>query len=215
MTTADKPTGWYLPELAHPYYVLANVADITIASPKGGTAPLDKSSVDAFKEDKEAMDFFEQKKALWEKTEKLSDLSGAAKNFDAIFFVGGHGPMFDLVDDPVSHKLISDFFDAGKVVSAVCHGPIALAKVKLSDGSYLVSGQPVTGFSNAEEEQSGLTKAMPVLLEDILLQNGGKYEKAEPWGVKVAIGRSGKLITGQNPASARPLGEAIKKALAV
>jgi putative intracellular protease/amidase len=123
--------------------------------------------------------------------------------------------MFDLVDDAVSHKLISDFFDAGKIVSAVCHGPIALAKVKLSDGSYLVDGQPVTGFSNVEEKQAGHTKDMPFLLEDVLQQNGGKYETAEPWGPKVVIGRSGKLITGQNPASAKPLGEAIKKALAV
>ena len=124
--------------------------------------------------------------------------------------------MFDLASDPTSIELARDFYESGKVVSAVCHGPAALVNVKLSDGSYLIAGQPVTGFSNVEEDQVGLSSAMPFLLETDLQKNsGGKFEKAdEPWGVKVVVsGKGGKLLTGQNPASAGPLGEAIVKAL--
>lgn len=123
--------------------------------------------------------------------------------------------MFDLATDPTSHKLIAEFHDAGKIVSAVCHGPAALVNVKLSDGSYLIKDQAVTGFSNNEEEQAGLTKAVPFLLEDELNKNsGGKFQKADKaWAENVCVARGGRLITGQNPASATALGEAIKKAL--
>jgi putative intracellular protease/amidase len=122
--------------------------------------------------------------------------------------------MFDLATSSSTHALINEFYAANKVVSAVCHGPAALVHVRLPDGKYLVQDQPVTGFSNAEEEQVGLAQAMPFLLEDALTENGAKYEKAaEPWGEKVSIGRGGRLITGQNPASAAAVGEAIKKAV--
>ncbi|KXS98768.1 hypothetical protein AC578_9048 [Pseudocercospora eumusae] len=210
----DKPTGWFLPEFAHPYYKLEGKADIVIASPKGGVAPLDPGSVEMFKEDAESTKFLKEKESLWKNTEKLSKYIGKADEFDAIFYVGGHGPMFDLATDPESHSLIKEFYEKGKVVSAVCHGPAALANVKLTDGSYLVAGQEVTGFTNTEEDQVGLSSAMPFMLETQLAANGGKFVKAEPWQSKVAIsGKANRLITGQNPASAGPLGEAILAAL--
>jgi putative intracellular protease/amidase len=119
--------------------------------------------------------------------------------------------MFDLAKDETSHKLINEFWAHNKIVSAVCHGPAALAYVKLPSGQYLLSGQAVTGFSNTEEEQAGLTKAMPFLLEDQLNSaSGGKFEKAgEAWAPKVVVSGGGRIITGQNPASAGPLGQAI------
>lgn len=123
--------------------------------------------------------------------------------------------MFDLPDDEVSKRLTTEFFETGKIVAAVCHGPAALLNVKLSSGEYLLQDQPVTGFSNAEEDMADMSKYMPFMLETELINRAGaKYEKAaEPWSAKVCIGRGGRLITGQNPASAGPLGEEIKKAL--
>ena len=118
--------------------------------------------------------------------------------------------MFDLAIDSTSHELINEFYAENKVIAAVCHGPAALAKVKLPSG-YLLAGQPVTGFSNSEETAVGLLEAMPFSLEDELKAAGGKYEKTEDWGVKVVVANGGKLITGQNPASATSIGEAILK----
>ncbi|KAJ4351601.1 uncharacterized protein N0V89_006944 [Didymosphaeria variabile] len=210
----DKPTGWYLPELAHPYHVLSKKAEITVASPKGGEAPLDPASVEAAKDDV-SVNFHKNNEAVWKNTQKLESFVGKAGDFDAIFYVGGHGPMFDLVDNPTSQQLIREFWEAGKVVSAVCHGPAVFYDAKLSDGSLLVAGKEVTAFTNTEEEQVGLTKAVPFLPEDALQKaSGGKFVKAaEPWGEKVVV--SGRLITGQNPASATGVGEAIAKALGV
>ncbi|KAK0270717.1 hypothetical protein LTR35_013999 [Friedmanniomyces endolithicus] len=208
-----KKTGWYLPEFAHPYYKLEGKADLTIASPKGGAAPLDESSVEAAKDD-ESTKFLREKESLWKNTEKLSSFLGKADQFDAIFYVGGHGPMFDLAVDKDSQQLIKEFYEAGKIVSAVCHGPIVFANVKLSDGSYLVKDQQMTGFTNEEEEQAGLTKVLPFLLEDKVKENGAKFTKTDPWGAYVVKGvKNDKFITGQNPASAAPIGEALVAAL--
>jgi putative intracellular protease/amidase len=212
---SPHPTGWYLPEFAHPYNQVSSHADIVIASPKGGEAPLDPASVEMFKDDAESQEFLKTQSTLWKNTAKLSDFKGKATEFAAIFYVGGHGPMFDLAEDEVSHTVIREFWESGKVVSAVCHGPIALANVKLSDGSYLVDGSPVTGFTNVEEDQVQLSKYMPVLLEDVLKKNGGKFENVEPWGEKVVVGKEGRLLTGQNPSSASPIGKAIVKAIGV
>ncbi|KAK4546549.1 hypothetical protein LTR36_001766 [Oleoguttula mirabilis] len=210
-----KPTGWYLPEFAHPYYQLAGKADITVASPAGGESPLDPASVEASK-DEESVKFLDTQSELWKKTEKLADFKGKANEFAAIFYVGGHGPMFDLATDKTSHDIIREFWEAGKVVSAVCHGPGALAQVKLADGSFLVSGSAVTGFSNAEEDVVDLSAAMPFMLEDALKKNGGRFEKAdEAWGEKVVVGKEGRLITGQNPGSAVGVGKAIAEAIKV
>jgi len=210
-----KPTGWYLPEFAHPYDVLKDHVKITVASPKGGEAPLDPSSVEASKDDKISVNFLHKEETLWKNTEKLEKFLGHAGDYEAIFFVGGHGPMFDLATDATSHKLINEFYSHNKIVAAVCHGPAALTHVKLASGGYLLDGQPVTGFSNTEEDQVGLTSAMPFSLEDALNQaTGGKFVKAsEPWGPRVVVARDGRLITGQNPASAAGVGQAIHDAI--
>ncbi|KAH6613914.1 class I glutamine amidotransferase-like protein [Boeremia exigua] len=210
----DKPTGFYLPELAHPWHVLHEKTEITFASPKGGESPCDPASVEAAQDDV-SVDFFKNQKAIFQNTQKLEDFVGKANEFDAIFYVGGHGPMFDLVDSPVSQQLIREFWEAGKIVSAVCHAPAVFYNAKLSDGSLLVAGKEITAFTNAEEDIVGLTDAVPFLPETALQKSsGGHFVKAaEPFGVKVAV--SGRLITGQNPPSATAIGEAIAKALNV
>lgn len=189
---------------------------MTIASPAGGEAPLDPASVEMFKEDAASVAFL-RKKHLWENTAPLASFLGKSADFDAIFFPGGHGPMFDLANDETSKKLIAEFAEKGKVVSAVCHGPAALVDVRLSDGRHLLDGKTVTGFTNEEEEQVGLTKVVPFLLENRLKEGigaGGKFVKADqPWGEKVVV--DGKLITGQNPNSSKAVGEALVKALKV
>lgn len=213
MGNTGKPTGWYLPELAHPYDVFVKAgAELAFASPKGGVAPLDPVSVDMFKDDS-SVNFLNNHKNLWETTKPLSEFADAADKFDAVFYPGGHGPMFDLATDAASHKLIADFASKGKVVSAVCHGPAVFVNVKLADGTHLLKGKEVTGFSNVEEDQVQLSSAMPFMLETELDKaSGGKYVKAaEPWGEKVVV--AGNVITGQNPASAHAIGEAIVKAL--
>lgn len=208
--TSGKPTGWYLPELAHPYDVFVKSGvEMTFASPKGGHAPLDPASVEMFKEDASSTAFLNNHKNLWESTRPLSEFaSNAADTFDALFYPGGHGPMFDLANDTTSHKLIADFAAKGKVVAAVCHGPAAFVNVK-----GLLEGKEVTGFSNVEEDQVQLSSLMPFMLEDKLKEaSGGKYVKAaEPWGEKVVV--SGNIITGQNPSSAHKIGEEIVKAI--
>lgn len=212
----NHPTGWFLPEFAHPYNQLHPHASIVVASPNGGAAPLDPFSVEMFKSDAESAEFLATKSDIWKNTAKLSDFTGKANEFAAIFFVGGHGPMFDLAHDATSHALVREFWESGKVVSAVCHGPIALASVKLSDGSFLVDGSEVTGFTNAEEDQMKLSAYMPEMLEDMLKKNGAKFVSAkELWGEKVVVGKEGRLLTGQNPASASGIGRAIVKAIGV
>jgi len=215
MSTTGKETGWYLPEMAHPYHVLEPHTEIVVASPAGGEAPLDPGSVEMFKQDEVSVNFLNTKQSVWKNTQKLSSFLGHAGEFAAIFVVGGHGPMFDLAVDETSHKLIREFYESSKVVSAVCHGPAALVNVKLSDGSYLIAKQPVTGFSNVEEDQVGLTSAMPFKLEDKLNEaSGGNFVKADqPWAEKVVVALNGRLITGQNPASATGVGEALYKVI--
>ncbi|OOQ81751.1 ThiJ/PfpI family protein [Penicillium brasilianum] len=215
----QKPTGWYLPEFAHPHEVLHNKVSLTIASPKGGEAPLDPASVEMFKSDATSTKFLSEQKALWTNTHKLSDVLARADEFDALFYVGGHGPMFDLTTDPTSISLIQTFAAAKKPVAAVCHGPCVFLNAVAPNGVPLLSGATVTGFSNDEEDQVQLSAAMPFMLETELqkVSEGGYVKAAEPWGVKVVVsktaGAGGVLITGQNPASATGVGEAILKAL--
>ncbi|EHA54860.1 ThiJ/PfpI family protein [Pyricularia oryzae 70-15] len=208
-----KPTGWFLPEFAHPYDEFAKAGyELTVVSPKGGESKLDPASIEMFKSDPSSTSFLNNQKDLWEKTKKLSDYVDKASEFDAVFYPGGHGPMLDLAVDAESQKLIANFFEAGKPVAAVCHAPIVLADVKLSTGEYLVKGKTVTGFTNKEEEIMQLVDYMPFLLEDKVKASGASFVKAdEPWGEKVVV--DGKLITGQNPASAKALGEALVKVL--
>jgi len=214
MGDTGKPTGWYLPEFAHPYEVLAPHTQITIASPAGGEAPLDPSSVEAFKEDAISTKFLKHNESLWKNTKKLDTFLGHAGEYEAIFFVGGHGPMWDLANDKTSHKLINEFYADNKIVSAVCHGPAAIANVKLPSGEYLIAGQAVTGFSNSEEDAVGLSQHMPFMLQTALDKaSGGKFVKADDWAKKVVVSRGGRLITGQNPASAEGVGQAIYDAI--
>jgi len=213
--STGRKTGWYLPEFAHPYYVLSPHVKLTIASPKGGHAPLDPGSVEAFKGDAESVEFAQTKSALWENTEKLSTFLGRANEFDAIFYPGGHGPMFDIANDKDSIALLREFWESGKIVSTVCHGSAALINLKLSDGSYLVADTPVTGFANSEEDQIDFTQYMPFMVETELNKiSGGKYEKAaENWASHVVVAKEGRLLTGQNPGSARDLAELILQKL--
>ncbi|TGZ76963.1 putative chaperone protein HSP31 [Ascodesmis nigricans] len=213
MSNGD-PTGWYLPELAHPYHVLSPVASITVASPHGGEAPLDPSSAAAFSSDEISSTFLRDHSSVYKTTVPISSLLGKASSFAAIFFVGGHGPMYDLSSDPSSLSLVREFAEAGKVVAAVCHGPAGLLNVTLEDGKYLLDGEEVTGFSNEEEKLAGAQDKVPYSLEDELRKRGAKYVKAEEaWGEKVVVARGGKLITGENPASSLAIGEAIKRAI--
>ncbi|KAK5993906.1 Glyoxalase 3 [Cladobotryum mycophilum] len=198
--STGQPTGWYLPEFAHPYDVLAPHAEIVVASPKGGS----------FKDDS-SVNFLNNKSSLWENTKTIKEFLGRAGEFDAIFYPGGHGPVFDLRVDEESIQLIQEFYKAGKTVAAVCHGPIVFSNVKI-DGEYLVKGKNVTGFTDAEEEAVKLAEVMPVLLESDFIKKGAKFQKAEKlWGEKVVV--DGQLITGQNPASAKAVGDAILKAI--
>ncbi|CAO1632343.1 unnamed protein product [Parajaminaea phylloscopi] len=216
----DHPTGWYLPELAHPaYHFRREGYPMIFVSPKGGEAPLDSASVEAFKDDKESQDFLkdEEFQAMVKNTKKLSEVDLNPQAYSAIFYPGGHGPMFDLPVDETSKKLIATAYEAGIPVSAVCHAPAVFADVKLQDGKYLVEGKKLTAFTNEEEEQAGLTKAVPWLPEERLQERGAIFEKAQPWGAKVVVDRSTSgrhtLITGQNPASASGVAEEVIRAL--
>lgn len=201
-----KKTGFWLEEFAAPYYVFKDAgAEITLASPNGGQPPLDPKSDEAdaqtpaterFKADAESA------KQL-ANTLKLVDIRIA--DFDAVFYPGGHGPMWDLANDRNSIEIIQDAIASGKPVAAVCHAPAALNNVKSPDGEPLVKGKNVTGFSNSEEEAVGLTDVVPFLLEDELKQNGGHYSRGDDWAVHVV--EDGLLITGQNPASSEKAAE--------
>lgn len=212
MTINIALTNSTQPEFAHPWKVLSDKnVEFTVVSPKGGAAPLDPSSVELSKEDAVSVSFLENQKSLWENTLPLKQFVGRSADFDALFYPGGHGPMFDLVDDADSIKLIEEFYSAGKVVAAVCHGTIALVNAKQGNGEPLLKGKEVTGFTNAEEEAVKLTSAMPFLLEDRVKAVGANFVQTDVFGNKVVV--DGTLITGQNPASASELGEAIAKAI--
>lgn len=208
--------------------------NVIVASPLGGEAPLDAGSVKMYGEDPSCVNFLAKHEELFKKTGKLENFVGRVGEFVTLYFVGGHGrmllpptasvgwmvlimytAMFDLVDDETSLRLIREFTEAGKVVGGVCHGSAAFVKAKLSDGSLLVAGSEVTGFSNSEEDAIGLIPAMTFLLETVLNNaSGGKYVKAEKdWGEKVVVARDGKLATGQNSISAKGVGMAMLEAV--
>ncbi|KAI6034189.1 class I glutamine amidotransferase-like protein [Pisolithus microcarpus] len=200
-TLTGKDTGWYLPEAAHPYYVLSPHFDIDFAAPKGPNPPLFKDDI-RFLDDQTVTSKLANAK-------KLSDVD--PDDYAAIFYVGGHGPVIDLPGDPVNVKLASSFYRAGKLVAAVCHGPAALVNVADASGKSIFAGRHATAFSNAEEEQVGRIKDVPFLVEDKIKSLGGIYEAAEPMQPEVIV--SGEVITGQNPASAQGIGEAILRNL--
>jgi putative intracellular protease/amidase len=207
-----KKTGFWLEEFAAPYYVFKDGGvDITVASPKGGQPPLDpKSDEPGFQTD--ATNRFKQDPAAQQvlaASHRLADMS--EKNFDAIFYPGGHGPMWDLVDDKNSIALIETTYAAGKPVVAVCHAPGVLRNVKGPDGQPLVKGKQVTGFTNTEEEAVQLTNIVPFLVEDSLKQAGGHFSKGPDWQSYVLV--DGNLITGQNPASSTAAAEKLLQLL--
>ena len=196
-----EKTGFWSEEFAAPYYELLDKGvEITIASPLGGQPPIDPKSADPSSATEDTKRF-DADKTLQEKlknTHKLSTIN--QKDYDAVFYPGGHGPLWDLVEDKSSIALIESFYTHNKPVAFVCHAPAVLKNVKVK-GDYLVKGKKVTGFTNEEEEAVGLTKVVPFLLEDALTQNGAKFSKGPNWAPYSV--EDGLLITGQNPASSK------------
>jgi putative intracellular protease/amidase len=203
-----KKTGFWLEEFAAPYYVFKDAgANVVLASPAGGQPPLDPKSDEPdaqtaatarFKADPAAQ-------AALANTERVDKM--AVASFDAVFYPGGHGPLWDLANDAASIGIIEATFAAGKPLALVCHAPGALRYAKGVAGKHLVSDKKVTGFTNTEEEAVGLTKIVPFLVEDMLKENGGLYEKGPDWGSFVLT--DGNLITGQNPASSEAAAKAV------
>ena len=206
--TTGLKTGFWLEEFAAPYYVFKDAdADITIASPRGGQPPLDPKSDEPdfqtaatarFKDDKQAQDALAG-------SLKLADIS--PDDFDAVFYPGGHGPLWDLAEDRNSISLIEVMYAAGKTVAAVCHAPAVFRHTEAPDGSPLVEGKSVTGFSNSEEAAVELTDIVPFLLEDELQMIGANYSKSSDWHPYVVT--DGNLVTGQNPASSEAVAQAL------
>ncbi|WP_158807773.1 type 1 glutamine amidotransferase domain-containing protein [Beijerinckia sp. L45] len=195
-----RKTGFWLEELAAPYYVFKDAgAEITLVSPKGGQPPLDPKSNEPASQTDDTRRFEADAtaKAALATTARLDSVAQDA--FDAVFYPGGHGPLWDLAEDKNSIDLIEATLSAGKPVALVCHAPGVLRHVKAADGTPLVAGKKVTGFTNSEEEAVGLTAIVPFLVEDELKRNGGIYSKLGDWQTYVVS--DGLLITGQNPAS--------------
>jgi len=207
-----KKTGFWLEEFAAPYYVFKDAgAAITLASPLGGQPPLDPKSNEPdsqteatkrFKADPAAQ-------AVLAKTLRLDSINAA--EFDAVFYPGGHGPLWDLAEDAASIALVESTLAAGKPLAAVCHAPAVLRHPKAADGKSVVRDKAVTGFTNTEEAAVGLTDVVPFLVEDMLTRNGGKYSKGADWQPYVLT--DGLLITGQNPASSAPAAKALLKSI--
>lgn len=209
LADTGKATGFWLEELAAPYMAFADAgAEITLASPAGGKPPVDPGSKDS---KAESVNRFLADKSAVARLEQTRELSTLGADYDAVFVVGGHGVMWDLASDSHLASLLAQTADAGNVVAAVCHGPAGLVPVKLQDGTALVAGKNVTGFSNEEEEAVGLKDVVPFPLESKLRELGGKYQskaKWEPFAV-----RDGLLITGQNPASSELVAKQVLGAL--
>jgi len=207
-----KKTGFWLEEFAAPYYILLDAgAEVTLASPAGGQPPLDPKS-DAPDAQTEATERFKKDGAAQSAlghTTKLAEVD--AERFDAVFFPGGHGPLWDLAENEDSQRMIETFVVEERPLAAVCHAPAIFKHTKGANGMSLVSGRRVTGFSNTEEEVVGLTKVVPFLLEDMLKANGGLYEKGPDWSSHVVV--DGKLVTGQNPASSEAAAKELLKLL--
>ena len=195
-----QKTGFWVEEFAAPYYAFIDAgAEVTIASPQGGQAPIDPTSkLEDFQT--EATDRYDNDAAAQAKisaTVKLSSVNES--DFDGVFYPGGHGPLWDLTGNIDSITLIESFLNAGKAVATVCHASAALLNVKQASGEFAIKGKAVTGFTNSEEEAVELTEVVPFLLEDELIKRGGEYQKAEDWHAFAV--QDGLIITGQNPAS--------------
>jgi putative intracellular protease/amidase len=207
-----KKTGFWLEEFVAPYYAFLDAgAEVTVVSPKGGQPPIDPKSdaPDAQTKDTKRFKNDAEAQRVLANTGRLADADVA--DFNAVFYPGGHGPLWDLANDADSVRLIETALAKGKPVAAVCHGPAVLKDAKRADGSPLVRDLRVTGFTNSEEAAAGLTEVVPFLLEDLLASLGGKYEKGADFQPHVV--RDGLLVTGQNPASSEPAAEAVLELL--
>ena len=208
-----RKTGFWLEEFAAPYFVFREAGvDLTLASPKGGQPPIDPKS-DRPENQTPAMARFKQEAAAQKalaNTVKLADVK--AEDYDTVFYVGGHGPMWDLAESPVSIALIESFYNSGKPVALVCHAPGVLHRVTCN-GAPLVKGKRVTGFTNVEEEEVHLTNVVPFLVEDELKRLGAIFEKVPNWQPFSIV--DGRLVTGQNPASSTSAAQALLKVVAV
>ena len=205
-------TGFWLEEFASPYYHLKDAGvQVTLASPRGGQPPLDPKSHEPDFQTDDTRRFDDDQAAQKElaKTAKLSEMK--VEEFDAVFYPGGHGPLWDLYNNSDSIALIEDFIAAGKPVATVCHAPAVLLKAKDQNGDPLVKGKKVTGFSNSEEAAVELTNVVPYLVEDQLTALGGVYQKVEDWNSLAVV--DGLIITGQNPGSSAAVAEELVKAL--
>lgn len=207
--STGKKTGFWLEEFAAPYYVFKDAgAELTLASPKGGQPPLDPNSAAESALTDATKRFNDDQAAQYELAHTAVLATVSPDGFDAIFFPGGHGPLWDLAEDADSIRLIETFASSDRPIGAVCHAPAVFKHTKGAGGDPLVSGKNVTGFTNSEEEGVGLTDVVPFLVEDMLKANGGNYQKGPDWSSFVVT--DGKLVTGQNPASSE---EAARKLL--
>jgi len=209
--TGEK-TGFWLEEFASPYYYLKDAGvQVTLASPNGGQPPLDpKSDTPDFQtDDTRRFENDSEAKNELANTHKLSEMK--VEDFDAVFYPGGHGPLWDLHNDNDSIALVEGFVAVGKPVATVCHAPAVLLKAKDQNGEPLVKGKEVTGFSNSEEAAVQLTEVVPYLLEDQLTALGGVYKKTDDWNSLAVV--DGLIITGQNPGSSAAVADALVKAI--
>jgi putative intracellular protease/amidase len=210
-----KQTGWYLPEVAHPYEVFTkNGFLVDFVTPKGGPAPVDQGSVKDWSHDKVSLDFYNDESIGRKLQNTLKPSEVKIEEYDAIFYAGGHGPLWDVTENGEIAKLSGDLYEKHNgVVAAVCHGPTGLLNIKTSgNNEYLLKGKKATAFSNVEEEIVNLHNVVPFALEDEMKERGAIYQKAEkPWEPCVVV--DGRLVTGQNPASAYGVAEAIVKLL--
>ncbi len=208
MTTKGDPTGIWLEEYSVPYQLFRNEGfEVDVASIKGGKAPIDPRS----NPDDEQSKSWKQAIESLQVTNKLSTVS--ADKYDAVFFPGGHGTMFDLPNDPSINSLLQNFHESNKIIAAVCHGPACFIGVTLKNGKSLIAGRTITGFTNEEEIAAEQVKNMPFLLEDELLSNGANYIKASEWSDHIEV--DDNIITGQNPQSSKSIAEAIIQKLKV
>lgn len=204
---SGKKTGYYLSEVTHPWEVLGDKYEIKVVSPKGGEPPVDGLDL----KDPVNKKFWDNKdwRAIMAATMTPAQVN--PKEYAAIFYAGGHGVDWDFPDNKTLAGIASSIWEAGGIVSAVCHGPAGLLNVFLPNGDRLIAGRRVTGFSDAEEKLNGTENVVPFLLEDALREDGALYSCDKPWSDYVVT--DGRLITGQNPMSARSVGEAIARAL--
>ena len=202
----NKPSGFFLSEVSHPHHVIANAGyEVDFVSPKGGKAPLDPDSLDLVDEVNAKFWNSPRMRGVVENTKRPTDVR--AEDYAGIYFAGGHGAMWDLPEDTALAALTQNIYDHGGIVGAVCHGPAALVNVKRADGEYLVKDMWVAAFTNEEEREVGLERVVPFLLADRLVERGAHHDKAPNWAIKVCV--SGRLVTGQNPASATRVGDAM------